>query len=350
MTLSSLTGTAFGQDVLADRPYFAVLPNQSPVSRGGAAAATASLPTWNGSYVYNGTTYTYNMVGADPTTGTSTTVKTVIIPIKFVIQGGRRGGGGTTTFDPNTVLSNGNTVIQNTILSPMFDGTTTYIQGGVNVGTSQYIDAYQRANFWGAVSSHLGYHVLLGTPTVLATQTLSPSARNGKVGTAFGITVAEVNINYFDGQAQSLITSLGITPDTFPIFVTYDSYLTQGGCCIGGYHSATGAQSYTEFTYVDAPGVFSQDVSALSHEVGEWMDDPLVASPSGNQTPCGILENGDPLEGTANYGDYPYALHGFTYHLQDLVTLPYFGAPPATSVNSFSTFQGTPLTVCQNGA
>jgi hypothetical protein len=290
------------------------------------------------------------MVGQDPSTGASTTIPTVIIPISFVIQGGRRGGGGTTTFDPNTVLPNGNSVITNTILSPMFDNTTTYVQGGVNVGTSQYIDAYQRANFWGTVSTHPGYHVLLGTPTVLATQTLSPPAIFGKVGTAFGVTVAEVSINYFDKQAQSLIQSLGITPDVFPIFVTYDTYLTQGGCCIGGYHSAAGAQSYTEFTYVDSPGAFSQDVSALSHEVGEWMDDPLIASPSGNQTPCGILENGDPLENNANYGDFPYTLHNFVYHLQDLVTLPYFGAPPTTSVNSFFTFQGESLTVCQNGA
>ena len=96
-------------------------------------------------------------------------------------------------------------------------------------------------------------------------------------------------------------------------------------------------------------GAFSQDVSALSHEIGEWADDPLVVNISGNNTPCGILENGDPLEGNPNYGAYRYVLHGFTYNLQDLVTLPYFGAPPSTTVNDWLSFQGESLCACPLG-
>jgi len=76
------------------------------------------------------------------------------------------------------------------------------------------------------------------------------------------------------------------------------------------------------------------------------MTDPLV----NNQTACGLLEVGDPLEGNPNFGGYPYTLHGFKYNLQDMVTMPYFGAPPSTSVNNFFTFQGESLTVCQNGS
>jgi hypothetical protein len=66
---------------------------------------------------------------------------------------------------------------------------------------------------------------------------------------------------------------------------------------------------------------------ALSHEVGEWADDPLVVNINGNNTPCGILEVGGPLENNPNFGGFPYTANGFTYNLQDLVTLPYFGAP-----------------------
>ena len=101
-------------------------------------------------------------------------------------------------------------------------------------------------------------------------------------------------------------------------------------------------------SYVDVPGAFSHDVSALSHELGEWADDPLVNN-SGNQTSCGILEDGDPLENNPNYGGYPYSVNGFMYNLQDSTTLPYFGASPNTCVNNFFTFQGEPLTVCENG-
>jgi len=315
------------------------------------APPAASLPSWNGSFTYGGTNYTYNMVGTAPSTKTSTTIPTYIIPVKIVIT---NRSGSKTTFDPSHVLSNGNTVTTNTVDSPIFDSTTTYTQGGVDVGTTQYIDAFQRANFWGTVKTATNYHLLLGA-TVLAEQTLSPSRTYGKTGSPFGFTAGEVDINWFDAQLPTIISNLGIQPNSFPIFLTYDVYLTQNnGCCIGGYHSSEGSvsnpQSYAEATYADHVGAFSQDVSALSHEVGEWADDPLTVNFNGNNTPCGILEVGDPLENNPNFGGFPYTLHGFTYNLQDLVTLPYFGAPPSTTVNNWFTFQGESLTVCQNGS
>ncbi len=332
----------------ASKPMYMVLPARV---RYDVPLAPASLQTWNGSFTYSGHNYSYNMVGTAPSTNTTTTVTTYIIPLKIVITSGRT----QYTYDPAHVLSNGKTVTNNTATSPIFDTTTTYNQGGVDVGTTQYIDAYQRANFWGTVQSEPNYHLLLGGPTVLAEQTLSPSSRYGKRGSVFGFEAGLVDINWFDAQIQSLITRLGIQPNTLPIFLTYDVYLTQGGqCCIGGYHSSEGnigsLQAYAQATYVDHPGVFAQDVSALSHEVGEWADDPLTVNYNGNNTPCGILEVGDPLEGNANYGAYHYVLNGFTYNLQDLVTLPYFGAPPSTSVNNWFTFQGESLSVCQNGS
>jgi hypothetical protein len=311
-----------------------------------------SLPTWNGSFVFSGTTYNYNMVGTAPSTNTSTTVAAYIIPIKIVITNKL---GKKTTFDPSHVLPNGNSVTTNTVDSPIFDSSTTYTQGGVNVGTTQYIDAFQRANFWGTVSTNTNYHLLLGGPTVLPEQTLSPPSRFGKTGKPFGSKVGLVDINWFDAQLHTIIASFSqLQPNTLPIFLTYDVYLTQGGgCCIGGYHSSEGSptnpQAYSHFTYIDHAGQFAQDVSALSHEVGEWADDPLVVHVNGNNTPCGILEVGDPLENGPNFGGFPYVLHGFTYNLQDLVTLPYFGAPTSTSVNNWLSFQHASLSVCSNG-
>jgi hypothetical protein len=64
-----------------------------------------------------------------------------------------------------------------------------------------------------------------------------------------------------------------------------------------------------------------------------------------------FLENGGLLENNANFGDFPCTgNNGFSYELQDLVTLPYFGAPPSTSVNNEFTFQGELLTVSENGS
>jgi len=324
-------------DIASPRPMFSRLP-QKPAA---FPQALVTLPTFTESWTYAGFGYGGTIVGTAPTTGTRTTVPVYIIPIKFEF--------GSTVFSPTTVQSNGKSAQANTLASPIFKAGIDYVQGGTNLGKTQYIDAFQRANFWGTVASHPGWHLTLKAPTVLPLQTIKVPAADGFVGTPFGSTVGEADINWFDAVAVSLIAShTQIQPNSLVLFLTYDTYLTSGGgCCIGGYHSATGNQTYSEFTYVSTPGDFSQDVSALSHELGEWAEDPYI---NNTNQPCGgLLEVGDPLEGFANYGDYNYLLSGFTYHLQDLVLLPYFGAPPATAVNHWFTFQGEPVTVCEYG-
>ncbi len=326
----------------APRPMFAVVHRAS--SR---TAIASAVNTWQFSYTYLGTTYKDTFVGTNPTTGATTTVPVYIIPIKLTY--------GTFVTNPNTRLSNGKTVVQNTTASPIFK-KLTYIQGGTNVGSTQYVDAFQRASLWGTVSAHPTYHVLLGKPVIKPLQSLRVPAADGSVGNPFGTKLLIASINWFDPLAAGMISSLGIPAGALPIFVTTQTYLSNNsglsGCCIGGYHNVSGAgQPYAMFTYIQTPGQFSQDVSALSHEIGEYVNDPFTNNinvPASCFTNL-IYEVGDPLENEANYGDYPYALNGFTYHLQDLVTPVYFGAPGSTSVHGWSTFQGTSLLVCQNG-
>jgi hypothetical protein len=280
-------------------------------------------------------------------------VKVEIIPIKIVITDR---SGVKTAFNPAHVLSNGKTVTENTVASPIFK-PIHFTSGGESMGTTQYIDAFQRANFWNTVKDHRGYHLLLGGPRVLAEQTLSPPTSHGKTGVKFGVNAGLVGEIWFDVQVRTLIKKLAIQPNTLPIFLTYDVYLIDNGqCCTGGYHAVTGLinapQTYIYATYVGRKSAFAQNVSALSHEVGEWADDPLI----GNHVACGMpgnrfLEVGDPLENDAQFGDFPrVGANGFAYDLQDLVTLPYFGAPPRTSVNGEFTYRGESLTVCENGS
>jgi len=327
-------------------PRFVVIPPKPALP--GTPEPASTLQEWNGSFTYNNHQYNYVMVGADPSTNQGALIPTIVIPVKIVLSGGQ-------TYDP---FSGGPfSALARTILSPIFDHTTDYVQGGVDLGHTQYIDAFQRGNFWSIVQNNPNSHLLLGGPnsgvTILPELTLNVPSQSGHTGSPFGFLVGEVDINYFDNQISSYMTQQPkIQPNTFPIFLVNDVYLTEGGCCVGGYHSANGAQTYSMFDYDDHPGVFSQDVSALSHEVGEWADDPLY--PNQNNTPCGILEVGDPLETTNKCGPYggcPYMLHNFTYHLQDLVFIGYFGAPLDTEVNSWWSFQNYPFTkICQNGS
>ena len=332
------------------KPMFVVRPAH-PASNAVRNAAAAQLTQWKGKFTdLTKLPVTFTMVGTNPTsTNVTTTIPVFIIPIKMV-YGAKNGN---MTFDPVAKkLSNGKTIIQNTLASPIFDPSLNFTQGGTNLGTTQYIDAYQRGNFWSTVKSRPKYHVLLGTPTVLAEQSITVSASQGKVITnpfAAG-KVGTYDINAFDAKLQTYITKFTqINPGALPIFITYDVFLTQGGCCIGGYHSANGSapagQTYAHASYVDQTGSFSQDVSALSHEVGEWMDDPFVDN-FVNCTGNSVMENGDPLEGNPNFGGFPYTLNGFTYNLQSLVFIPYFGKARSTSVHSWLSFQNDQHTVC----
>jgi hypothetical protein len=338
-------------EIGAAKPRFAVLPPKFEAAPDLAEAGTP-LPTWEGSFAYKGKTYQFTMVGAAPSANSTTTIAAIIIPLKIVITKGTT----TTLFSPRHVLPNGKTVLENTIASPIFDSTTDYILGDVDLGATQYLDAYMRGNFWGA-AGHPDYHLLLSGPMVRDLQTLSPPAHLGQAATVLGVKAAVVDVTWFETQLMNLLKSLKIPQSTLPIFLTYDTYLTDGGlvgCCIGGYHSyavfSYGSIAYATATYVDKPGGFAQDVSALSHEVAEWAADPATNNP----TPCGagqVLEVGDPEEGYPNYGAFPYAVNGFSYNLQDLVFLPYFGAPATRSVNGWMTFQDNPfgLTVCSAG-
>ncbi len=323
------------------------------------SAPAAQLPQWVFSYKYNNQNITATIVGTDPrTTNTSTKIPVGIIPIKMVYGSSN----GNMTFDPNTIYSGTQTTTQMVATSPMFAASIDFVQGGVDIGKTQYIDAYERANFWGSVQTNSNYHVLYNKPIIAPEQTINVSASQGNVisNPWSGIPTGTMDFFAFDAQLQTIMTKFKqIQPNVLPIFVTYNVYLTEfGGCCIGGYHNALGSQpggqTYSYATIISQAGVpvFSQDISALSHELGEWILDPFVdnIAPSlcaarGNS----LMENGDPLENNPAFGTFPYTVNGFTYHPQDLVTMPYFGAPTSTSVNGFFTFQGETLSVCQNG-
>jgi hypothetical protein len=334
-------------DILDAKPMFTTLPNRMEPA---PLAPAASLIQWNGSFKdLTGRTVTYTMVGTSPlTTNVTTTTKVYIFPVKMVYGPTN----GNHTFDPKHVLSNGKTVIKNIIASPIFNKGENFTQGGTNLGTTQYIDAFQRGNFWSTVASHSSYHVLLSAPVVLPEQTINVSPALGSVmNNPFGSgIVGTYDINAFDAQLQVWMKAQSkITPGVLPLFITYDVFLTSGGCCIGGYHSANGAQpggqTYSHATYVDSLGSFSQDVSALSHEIGEWMDDPFVDN-AVNCNDNSIMEDGDPLEGNTNYGAFKYTLNGFTYNLQSLVFINYFGAPKTIPVHSWYSFQNDMSHVC----
>ena len=336
---------------------FTVLETESPYIEGGKPLFTAipranlqpgevpqgsQVPLWHTSFVYGGVTYHIEMVGTDPAAGSVTSnIPLVIIPLQFVFADG------THLSALQTVCGDTKNTKYRVKYSPLLK-SFAFAPGGTNVGTTQYIDAFQRANFWHSVSKvSPSYHVKFSPVSTVALQTITVPSNDGKTVLGPCARIGEVDINYFDNLAQNLITKLGIPASSLPLFLDYNTFWTFGGsCCILGYHGTdnAGVHTYAVAAYSD-PNIFNvpiEDIHALSHELGEWMDDPLINNivPAwghvGQVGGCqNNLEVGDPVTGHA----FTVTLNGFTYHPEDLVFYPWFARiQPSTSVNGWYTF------------
>lgn len=363
-------GTAFAQQPYDPqaRPLFRALPphNYYP----SAVPPASQLAQWTFSWKssFNNQTYNSVIVGANPASSNTTTTVTVgIIPIKMVYGSSN----GNMTFDPNKTGEFGSmSTTQMVNKSLIFQSLVDYNQGGTDLGTTQYEDAYMRGNYWGeGVKTNTNWHLILKAQVEPEMTFTVPVADGNVIANPWsGIPTGTADINWFDSQLQSIMSKYSCTkvkepcvsPNVLPLFITENVYLTEGGgCCIGGYHSANGpapgGQTYSYSTSIQQASVevFSQDVGALAHELGEWIMDAFTT----NGSPCpsnGILEVGDPLETGPDFGDFPYTVNGFTYHPQDLVFITWFGAPAATSLDVWNgkttdvvTLQNETLGVCQ---
>jgi hypothetical protein len=143
-----------------------------------------------------------------------------------------------------------------------------------------------------------------------------------------------------------------ITTKDISTFLFPNTFLYFNGdpnnCCVVGFHTidiepGVASNGNRERNYVVnysswvSPGIFSggtfADVTALSHEISETFNDPLVVSdgvhgitpwwlsPNGN---CqDDLEVGDVIEGLPNES-FPITMNGYTYHPQNEALLPWF--------------------------
>jgi hypothetical protein len=270
----------------------------------------------------------------------------VLIPTIITIGG--------TIFDPTAVERCGNgagkglTGVQLFQGAPLFD-TLPWTMNGVNVGTTQFADAFRRAEFWSAVGGtnyHTHLNVTVGQTVIIDSATVGTNGIiNGSGCGTLGIVSNAWFGNYLEGTVIPGLNAFGVTTQTFPIFVLRN--IVQSGatppnitnCCIIGYHGAYtgvggGLQTYSPTEY-DTSGRFGgglKDGSVIAHEVLEWLDDPVGNNPSpgnwghiGQQTGCqSNYENGDPLSGTLQSVAGTVGTNGVTYHVQELAFFSWF--------------------------
>jgi hypothetical protein len=376
-TGSLAAGTASGTALAASTPgvqsftpgrvmYDGVKAN---FARTDVSTSTSTIRHFTATVNVGATTYQYSIVGknpAKPVTSASSTIKTFLVPLEINF------GPAPYDWDPTVADScdSGASALARAQHSPVF-AKQAWTWGGTAIGTDQYIDAFQRSEFW--QYAHPGgvnptYNVNLSL-TVLPKVTINvpsaggPAAAAIKCGNGY---LGAVNVYWLDPYLQSTVipslASQGVGPGNFPIFLVHNvvEYVgTPSACCVLGHHNAYGSasapQTYALSLY-DNSGAFagSSDISALSHEVGEWVNDPFTTNPTpswghiGQVSGCQTnLEVGDPLSGTT----LSDTVGGFTYHPQELAFFSWFYQQSTSlGVNGWYSNGGTFTTYAANCA
>jgi hypothetical protein len=303
-----------------------------------------TLPMWSTTVKYSqwygfGWNYKVQALGADPSSNTTTNLPTILIALTLNFRDVN--GGLVASFNPTVpgpACAGGVTPLTAVQKSPLFNNSGPFMWGTptqVNFGTTQYIDALQRAAWYPSDAGYGNWHTLFQLTSAIAV-TIDVPAGQWKLVTApcgqLGL-VAETGLA---STAQSLISALsgyGVNPTTLPVILLSNvaSFTGNTVCCTLGFHSAFGSpvQVYALAMY-DGTGAFqnSADITPLSHELAEAVDNPTLtnATPSwghtGQVSACqSSLEVGDPLSGKL----YPtIALNGYSYHPQEMAMVPWF--------------------------
>jgi hypothetical protein len=337
----------------------------------GPAASVTTVPFFQGSITALGKKYTYQIVGKDPSikhTG-STTVTVDVIPLALKFDDTN------TVFDPtkpDPKCSPKGSALKLTTASPVFKPVPFKV-GQTNIGKVQYPDAFQREQYakytLGPKAVSPGYHLVL-KPVVHPVEKVTVPTNVGFTGVIQGscAKLGVLDIGSLDGflQKQFFPGLKYVDPTHLAMILVYNvieclDVTNTNTCGILGYHSgfqvgpsaeatsaakASKVQTYGISDY-DSTGVFkgTGDVSVLTHEVQEWVDDPFVnnATPPwghiGQVQKCQAnLEVGDPLSGTV----IPYKLGGFTYHLQEQAFFSWFyRQKPSLGINGWYSNNGT---------
>jgi hypothetical protein len=347
------------RDTAGDAPGFAEQGGVTPL------ADARTIDHWSGSFKdpTNGVTHPFTMVGKAPSTNTSSTTPTDIIPIRieFSANGGFAldGTGKVAAVQASPLFqSNDYSYVSNS------SGGPGVLSPG-NVGQLQDITMRSQFNKIGS-----GYHVLLGRPAVHAAETIQvPQGKGSAFRSSRGLIYGLVDSNWFSTKVQEILGKTHIDSTHLPILLTDNVMLfdakTGGNCCTIGYHGAAmpigngsgsangnGKQPVQTFIFsaYSTELLFSTpyiaDIHALSHEVAEWADDPFVnnwvnpwLTPTAPQYGCTpILETGDPVVGIGfNMGLNPFdsanPYADGTWHPEDEALLPWFArtSPNTTS-------------------
>jgi hypothetical protein len=339
---------------------------------GGSIIGLTTVPTFAGAFAPQngpslGNVFPFIMMGGDPLAGGTTTIPVDMTEVSLQLLNADGTTFATVPYAPFSNL---------TIHSPNF-ANSLYDSSLV---ATQFGDAVQRAEFFttGKTTWHtkLKAPVIVNKVTIAVPKTVQVQLSNGNIVTATSyftgtasdgstfVLMLDLLFNaLFDNQVVNDINAgffppvalnYELFPNTFLFSLNTNNPSTPGGCCVLGFHTyfyeggvAPQPRWVTIFASYISPGLFGagfQDITGLSHETAESLNDPFLSNATpvwqfpgqpATSTDCqGNLETGDPIEVLAN-ATVPITLtvagKPFTFHPQTEALLQWFEMGPTSN-------------------
>jgi hypothetical protein len=324
------------------------------------SAPLAYVPLWN---ILTSTGFLC-FVGEPPTAASTTIFDVAVVPVIVKLLDANKSV--VAVNDPTQPLyvpvnsNHGFSALNAVDNSPIF-ASQNFTLGSTSLGTVQWGEATERASFWKYPGTDFkNWHVEMATLPITPSVTLEvPYGSWEKTSQANTYGVDQTILDPF------LLKVAKSYAKGVPILLTYNigEYSPSGCCAFGYHHTYVESDDYRSFfvwaSYLDEPGFGLPDVGALSHEVAEFMHDPLGNnpvqpwpapftfklpwSPPYTFTKCqGNLEVGDPVEDRSG-AELQYVIKTpiMTYHFQNVITASWeMQAEPSFSVNGWYTLKG----------
>jgi hypothetical protein len=306
-----------------------------------------SVPHFTGSFFSEGKVFPYTLVGTRPQAGGTTEIPTQVIPVALFFEGFQDEHGETIVLTPSQVL-------------PRVMGSPNFRSAPYTaVGNTQFADAVQRAQFFQIMAQD--WHTTLGEPQELKPVVIDVPRGMAKVyrNRSGGGLYAVVDSGFFISQLNTIVQLEDLRPDALALVLTANVFLSPGvdvkKCCVLGFHTAFDSgrlanlpqvQTLVWASWIDQGilGTSVADITPLSHEISEWMNNPFgnnvvpawqpLAGSGGCQT---TIETADPLAALPNAG-YPVIIDGYVYHPQSQVLLSWFTRDASNSLDGAFSF------------
>ncbi|HEX4862319.1 MAG TPA: hypothetical protein VFV07_13875 [Rhizomicrobium sp.] len=249
-------------------PRFTVIDPLTPAEHATFdARRVETVPTWGQDFSIRSKTYSYRFVGQAPSSGGTTAIPALIVPIRLIVPSSDPGAP-PTIFDATPIVPH---IVSSPLFSPTLSGNMV-----------QFHDAMLRAEFPTAPE---GWHTILVPqlgPTLDVTMPPgSVTITTAKSGKLYGFIVDSKPVN----QAISDALHAAPNPQQIVIFVTYnsvESFAFGYHSWVWGSHKKNSALVYMYTSWMedidDAIGFPSPDAATLSHEIVETVHDPLLTS------------------------------------------------------------------------